>query len=170
MAKEMHRSRRTPLWSDAVRLTVSLVMLLCLSAGSRAQSAPVPDAGTAQVTATARALMRLEDGWARGVVRRDTAMFRRLLDPRFVYTEDAVVMGKDELIRAIRDGDRVTSASNSDMIVHEHGATAVVTGILRMQGTAKDGPFDRRYRFTDTWMRRNGSWRMIAAQDYLIPR
>ena len=114
--------------------------------------------------------MALEDGWARGVVRRDTAMFRRLLDPRFVYTEDAVVMGKDELIRAIRDGDRVTSASNSDMLVHEHGGTAVVTGILRMQGTANDRPFDRRYRFTDTWLRRNGSWRMIAAQDYLIPR
>ncbi|MEO7712387.1 MAG: nuclear transport factor 2 family protein [Gemmatimonadaceae bacterium] len=153
-----------------MRIAVSIVMLLCWSTGSRAQSAMSRDAGPRQVTATARALMALEDGWARGVVRRDTAMFRRLLDPRFVYTEDAVVMTKDELIRAIRDGDRVSSASNSDMIVHEHGGTAVVTGILRMQGTAKDGPFDRRYRFTDTWLRRNGSWRMIAAQDYLIPR
>ena len=153
-----------------MRIAVSVVMLLCWSVESGAQSARARDADPRQVTATARALMALEDGWARGVVRRDTAMFRRLLDPRFVYTEDAVVMGKDELIRAIRDGDRVTSASNSDMLVHEHGGTAVVTGILRMQGTATDGPFDRRYRFTDTWLRRNGSWRMIAAQDYLIPR
>ena len=137
---------------------------------SPAQSTNARDAGPRQITATARVLIALEDGWARGVVRRDTAMFRRLLDPRFVYTEDAVVMGKEELIRAIRDGDRVASASNSDMLVHEHGGTAVVTGILRMQGTAQSGPFDRRYRFTDTWIRRNGSWRMIAAQDYLIAR
>ena len=153
-----------------MRIAVPVFVLLCWSTGSGAQSTTTRDAGPRQVTGTARVLMALEDGWARGVVRRDTTMFRRLLDPRFVYTEDAVVMGKDELIRAIRDGDRVTSASNSEMLVHEHGGTAVVTGILRMQGTAQNGPFDRRYRFTDTWMRRNGSWRMIAAQDYLIPR
>src|SRR5258705_416259 len=108
-------------------------------------------------------------GGAAGVVRRDTAMFRRLLVPCFVYTEDSVVMGKDELIRAIRDGDRVDSASNANMIVHDHGGTAVVTGILRMKGKGPSGAFDRRYRFTDTWLRRDGTWRMIAAQDYLIP-
>jgi ketosteroid isomerase-like protein len=123
----------------------------------------------AQTSATARALVALEDGWARGVVRRDTAMFRRLLDPRFVYTEDSTMMNAEQVIASIRDGDRVERATNSGMTVHEHGTTAIVTGILRLQGRTKSGPFDRRYRFTDTWLREAGSWRIIAAQDYLIP-
>jgi ketosteroid isomerase-like protein len=153
-----------------MRLAFTLLLLPLLAAEPRAQSTPTRVPAGSRTSATARALIALENGWARGVVRRDTAMFRRLLDPRFVYTEDAVVMGKDDLIEAIRDGDRVDSASNSDMTVHDHGGTAVVTGILRMTGRGRDGPFDRRYRFTDTWLRRDGAWRMIAAQDHLMPR
>ena len=137
----------------------TLILLAALAAPAAAQS-----------TATTRALVALEDGWARGVVRRDTGMFRRLLDPRFVYTEDSTVMNAEQVIASIRDGDRVERATNTDMTVHDHGNTAVVTGILRLQGRTRSGPFDRRYRFTDTWLRRGSSWRIIAAQDYLIPR
>ena len=147
----------------------SLLLLLLLAAPSRAQSTTTAGAA-GQTTPTARALVALENEWARGVVRRDTALFARMLDPRFVYTEDAAVMGKDEVIKSIRDGDRVERATNSDMVVHDHGNTAVVTGILRLEGSAANGRFDRRYRFTDTWLRRDGRWRIIAAQDYLIPK
>lgn len=145
---------------------VSLVLPLVFALPSAAQRPRTDD----QATPTARALLALEDGWARGVVRRDTAMFRRLLDPRFVYTEDASVMDKEQVIASIRDGDRVDRATNSGMIIHEHGNTAIVTGILRLEGRGKDGLFDRHYRFTDTWLRRGGRWRIIAAQDYLIPK
>ena len=141
-----------------LRLT-TLVALLALAAPAAAQTNP-----------TARALVALEDGWARGVVRRDTALFRRLLDPRFVYTEDSTVMNAEQVIASIRDGDRVDRATNSGMAIFDHGNTAIVTGTLRLQGRTKSGPFDRRYRFTDTWLRTGGTWRIIAAQDYLIPR
>ena len=137
----------------------TLVLSLALAAPTAAQTSP-----------TTRALVALEDSWARGVVRRDTAMFRRLLDPRFVYTEDSTVMNAEQVIASIRDGDPVQRATNSAMTVHDHGNTAVVTGILRLQGRSKTGPFDHRYRFTDTWLRDGGTWRIIAAQDYLIPR
>ena len=146
----------------------TLLLLVLVGSVSEAQSSA--RSGEVQTTATARTLIDLENDWARGVVRRDTALFGRMLDPRFVYTEDAAVMNKADVIKSIRDGDRVESASNSDMVVHDHGGTAVVTGILRLRGRAANGPFDRRYRFTDTWMRKNGAWRIIAAQDYLLPR
>ncbi|HET9013925.1 MAG TPA: nuclear transport factor 2 family protein [Gemmatimonadaceae bacterium] len=151
---------------SGMRGAVALVLLAVVATSAPAQR-PGRDSRS---TPVARALIALEDGWARGVVRRDTAMFRRLLHPRFVYTEDATVMTADEVIASIRDGDRVDRATNADMVVHEHGGTAVVTGILRLEGRGKDGAFDRRYRFTDTWLRTGGRWRIIAAQDYLIPR
>ena len=152
-----------------MRRALSLVLLVFVGMESPAQT-PMNEPLRPQSAATTRTLVALEDGWARGVVRRDTALFGRMLDPRFVYTEDAAVMNKDDVIKSIRDGDRVERATNSDMVVHDHGNTAVVTGILRLEGSAANGRFDRRYRFTDTWLRRDGRWRIIAAQDYLIPR
>jgi hypothetical protein len=140
----------------------TLILLVALAAPATTAAA--------QGSATTRALTALENDWARGVVRRDTALFRRLLDPRFVYTEDSTVMNAEQVIASIRDGDRVDRATNSAMTIHDHGSAAVVTGILRLQGRTKAAPFDRRYRFTDTWLRRDGTWRIIAAQDYLIPR
>ena len=146
-----------------------LVLVLLLPTAAAAQS-KTDAAVTNQTSPTARTLLRLEDEWARGVVRRDTAAFRKRLAPQFVYTEDAQVMGKADVIKGLVGSDTVVSANNHDMKVHDYGNTAVVTGILQMKGKGKDGPFDRRYRFTDTWFRRNGEWQIIAAQDYLMPK
>jgi ketosteroid isomerase-like protein len=121
----------------------------------------------ANAAGTEQILTRLENDWAQALVRSDTATFQRLMAPSFVYTEDATVMNKEELIRSIMT-DRVTSARNQGMKVHAYGDTAVVTGILRVIRNGKEGVFDRRYRFTDTWLFRNKRWQAIAAQDYLI--
>jgi ketosteroid isomerase-like protein len=79
-------------------------------------------------------------------------------------------MGKEELIRGVTGTDTVTWARNDGMKVHLYGSTGVVTGILAMKGRGASGPFDKRYRFTDTWKLIDGRWQIIAAQDYLIPK
>ena len=139
------------------------IAFLFAATAAAAQSAP-------SHTRAQRELIRLEDGWARGLVKRDTAMFKRHLASGFVYTENAEVMSKDDVIKGIVGSDTVTWAGNSDMRVHVYGSTAVVTGILSMRGRGSSGAFDKRYRFTDTWKLMNGRWQIIAAQDYLIPR
>ena len=146
-----------------------LALLIALSVAVSATPATTqPPARTPSTTE--RTLTRLENEWTRALVQRDTASFHRLLAPRFVYTEDAQVMNKDDVIRSVVGPDRVEWAGNEDMVVHDYGNTAVVTGILAVRGMGKDGPFSRRYRYTDTWLRMNGRWRVIAAQDYLIPK
>lgn len=118
-----------------------------------------------------RTLLQLEDGWASAVVRRDSAAFERLLDPGFVYTEnDRLESRADVLHDVIHGADTVTAAHNEDMVVHCFGTTAVVTGWLVLEGRGSGGTFVRRYRFTDTWMRRSGRWRIVAAEDYLAPK
>ncbi|MDQ6718911.1 MAG: nuclear transport factor 2 family protein [Gemmatimonadota bacterium] len=133
-------------------------------------AAPPAYSQPASAKSTERQLLQLEDGWARGLVRRDTAMFSRHLARDFVYTENADVMGKSDILAGVTGSDTVTWAGNDGMKVHSYGTTAVVTGILAMRGRGKDGPFDKRYRFTDTWKFLDGRWQIIAAQDYLIPR
>lgn len=114
--------------------------------------------------------IQLEEEWGAALVRRDTIAFGRLLAPGFVYTENALVMDRMEVIKSVTGPDHVEWARNEGMKVHDFGDVQVITGVLHLRGKGKDGPFDRRFQFTDTWQRRNGRWQVIAAQDYLIPK
>lgn len=119
----------------------------------------------------AQAVLRLEDAWAVGLIRRDVGLFRGLLAQGFVYTEDDRTVGRDDLLHDIAGGpDTVQVARNEDMQVHRFGATAIVTGWLVVSGRGTTGPFHRRYRFTDTWVRGGGGWQIVAAQDYIATR
>ena len=117
-------------------------------------------------------LIRLENAWANGLVKRDSALFDRLLAAKFVYTEDDKLMRRGDVLHDIVAGtDTVTAAHNEGMQVHEFGAvTAVVTGWLIVEGRTNGGPFTHRYRFTDTWVKRKSRWQIVAAQDYLAPK
>jgi hypothetical protein len=124
-----------------------------------------------RATPTATELVRLENQWTTGLVKRDRALFEKLLAPRFVYTENDKLMSRADVIREVAEGsDRVTAARNEGMMVHEYGAiTAVVTGWLIVEGRGTGGAFTHRYRFTDTWVKGPSGWQIVAAQDYLAP-
>lgn len=114
--------------------------------------------------------IQLEEQWTTALVNRDARTFDRLLAPGFVYTEDATVMGRNDVIRSVSGPDRVEWARNEGMRLHDFGDVQVITGVLHLRGKGKQGSFDRRYQFTDTWQRRSGRWQIIAAQDYLIAK
>ena len=66
-------------------------------------------------------------------------------------------------------GDIVTEARVDSVEVQAAGNIGVATGWRTIIGRGTQGPFERRYRFTDTWMPRSGTWQMLAAHDYLVP-
>ena len=87
-----------------------------------------------------------------------------------VFAMSIAVMTGEELTREVVSGtDTVTEARNEGLKTHTYGNTMVVTGWLIMRGRSGGKPFERRYRFTDTWLKRGGQWQIIAAQDYLVP-
>ncbi|HEV7390413.1 MAG TPA: nuclear transport factor 2 family protein [Burkholderiales bacterium] len=114
--------------------------------------------------------IQLEDQWTTALVNRDARTFDRLLAPAFVYTENASVMSRADVIASVTGSDRVEWARNEGMKLHDFGDVHVVTGVLHVRGRGKDGRFDKRYQFTDTWQRRSGRWQIVAAQDYLLPK
>jgi ketosteroid isomerase-like protein len=80
-------------------------------------------------------------------------------------------MTREQGITAFTTGtDTVLQAGNEEMkiIIHRPNV-AVVTGILWMRGRGPGGAFLHRYRYTDTWLRDQGTWRAIASQDMLLP-
>ena len=146
------------------RLLVVVASLASLAASASAQQ---PKAG---LRADERAVLDLEEAWAKAVVKRDAATFRKILAPGFVYTEDDRMQTGDQLLKDITTGtDTVTEARNEKLETHTFDNAMIVTGWLTMRGRSGGKPFEHRYRFTDTWLKRGGQWQIIAAQDYLVP-
>lgn len=57
---------------------------------------------------------------------------------------------------------------STDVNIRMEGNTAVVNGVFRTKGRDASGPFDRRIRYTDTWIKRNGQWQVWASQGTLM--
>ncbi len=154
--------------------TVMVLLSVCVVPvyGQASRGAPPPPVPNVQPRPPAPLVppIQLEDQWTTALVRRDTRTFERLLAPGFVYTENASVMDRNEVIKSVSGPDRVEWARNEGMKLHDFGDVQVITGVLHVRGRGKQGAFDRRYQFTDTWQRRNGRWQIVAAHDYLIPR
>src|SRR5437868_1304405 len=120
------------------RLLSSATLLLALTA------LPLPAQKNAP-TSPATELIRLENQWTTGLVKRDRVLFDKLLAPKFVYTENDQLMSRADVLHEVAEGsDRVTAAHNEGMVVHEYGpVTAVVTGWLVTAGKGKGGAFNR---------------------------
>jgi len=138
--------------TDRPVFRMGLLFVVALIAIQAPRDAQAPDT-------VARALLRLEDEWAVALTRRDVGVFQRLL-----------AEGRDAVLHDVAAGpDTVTTAHNEDMRVHQFRSTAIVTGWLVVSGRGAQGPFTRRYRFTDTWVRQGGRWQIVGAHDYLAP-
>jgi hypothetical protein len=148
------------------RLLSHATLLLTLAA------APLVAQQKTAASSPAVELIRLENQWTTGLVKRDRVLFEKLLAPKFVYTENDQLMTRADVLHEVAEGsDRVTAAHNEGMVVHEYGpTTAVVTGWLIVVGQGKSGAFTHRYRFTDTWVKGSQGWQIVAAQDYLAPK
>ena len=148
-----------------------LCTVLCCAVTAATAAAQAPSAQGRAAKAATRTLVEHEDAWATALIARDGATFRRLLAPGFIYTEDDRLMSRTDVLHDVVSGpDTVTAAHNEGMDVHLFPPAGVVTGWLIVHGRGKGGPFEHRYRFTDTWLERNGTWQIVAAQDYLKPR
>ena len=124
----------------------------------------------AQTSRSARTLLRLEDQWASALIARDSGFFRRTLHADYVYSDERGTFNKNQVIaEQVTGTDTVKYAANEDMRAHVHGSAAVVTGILIVRGRGRNGAFNHRYRYTDTWIASKQGWVMIASQDYEIP-
>ena len=121
-------------------------------------------------------LSKIENEWAAvdTIIGKDPkagrAVLERILAPDFVNTSrKGTVMNKRDFIDGFED-DGVENAFNGDIQVHLYADNvAVVTGIDNTMGKDQAGnPFSHQDRFTDTYVRRNGVWQCVAAQNVRI--
>ncbi len=111
--------------------------------------------------------------WNNALIKRDTAWFERnyAADASEIDGKAGAISGRTALIAKMKaDKSAVESAELSEIDVRIEGGAAVVTGINRFKGRdEKEQPFDIRFRFTDTFVKRDGHWQVWATQAMLIP-
>jgi ketosteroid isomerase-like protein len=118
------------------------------------------------------ALKEMENQWQAAIAAHDQAAVDSLVAPDFsgINPEGKFINKSAILAQMKNDKDTYGSAKNEKLNVHVYGANiAVVTGSVRSKGTNKNGQaFDRAYRYTDTWVERDGKWQCVASQDSLL--
>ena len=109
--------------------------------------------------------MAMENAWNRAERRNDASAVRLLLADDFIMTTaEGSQLNKQQIVESVLDSSyRPDSLESSDMSVHQHGNTAVVTGIYHEKGSDKGKPYEQRGRFTDTWMFLDGRWQCVAS-------
>ncbi len=119
-------------------------------------------------------LKALEERWEASFAKHDVSVTEELVAEDFVGTSSSGKVGtKATMIAEIKKDKNVYSSSVSEeMMVNTFGpGVAVVTGIAREAGkTASGKTFSQAYRFTDTWVQRDGKWQCVAASALPIPK
>ena len=117
-------------------------------------------------------LLYMEMEWADADQKGDLAWFERNLAENYsgVSSRTGKLNTKaDEIAEIKTRKDVFTSVAASDMQVRVEGDTGVVTGVYHMKGRDEKGqPVDRRIRYTDVYVKRDGRWLALASQGTLI--
>lgn len=114
----------------------------------------------------AKALIDIENKLSDAYKNGDVEYIKKIVDETYTLTNShAKVSVRADDIEEVTKGDpHYDVFSTHDMKPRVYGDAAVVLGIVSLKGTAGGQPFDADMRFTDTFVRRDGQWRMVAAQ------
>ena len=116
---------------------LAILALLAIVALTAQTQKPTGTSGRA--SADEAAVMTIENSWPDAVIKKD--------------------------IDDIKNGVFVVESANAtDLTPRIYGNAAVVTGVGEIKGTYKDQDITGRYRFTDTFVKKNGQWQCVATQ------
>jgi len=115
-------------------------------------------------------ILTLETAWNHAEESKDVAALDMLLHPTLVYVHyDGTVMTKPEFLASTKAPDlHPAQITNDSQVANIYGDAAVVTGTYHEKGMQKGKPYSRRGRFTDTWIKQDGTWKCVASQSTLI--
>jgi ketosteroid isomerase-like protein len=138
------------------------VLLLAIAAIGVAQQNSASDEGGR--------VLALETAWNHALEAKDAKALDQILANSLVSVDvDGSISTKSEFLASIKapeyqPSQAVTEQSN----VQVYGDAAVVVGIFRVKGMDKGKPYTRRERFTDTWIKVNGTWQCVVTTSILM--
>jgi hypothetical protein len=108
-----------------------------------------------------------ESAWAESVGTNDGSVVQRILADDCVWVLDGKILTKSQAVADAKDGPGDFLSDHLDYAhVRFFGDTAVVQG---SETWTRKGGHKGRFVWTDTWLRRNGKWQIVAAEDDSVP-
>jgi ketosteroid isomerase-like protein len=165
-----HRNTVTARVDGADRVTYSRSVHVLEKRGGQWQV--VSNAGHALDDASQ--LYYLEREWNDAIRNKDADWIERnyARDATDVQSGNGALFTKAQTLAETR-GDRSTYevVETTEMAARVEGNAAIVTGVFHVKGrSGENQPFDRRSRYTDVWIKRDGRWQVWASQGTLIPQ
>ena len=141
-----------------MRNVLAMLCLLSLSLAA-GQSAMAKSATSAEDQ-----IQKLEQDWAQATIKSGAAAVDQYEADDIVTTDPSGrVTDKAQDKTDLSSGDlKYQSMELSDMRVRVYGDSAVAAGTNTLNGTYKGQDISGKYRFTDTWVKRNGKWQVVA--------
>ena len=145
-------------------MTRSIHLMLCvilaaLMAGCTTTPTAKPDSTIQLLTAQA-------DAWDQAIVAKNAAAVAANVASDFTQIESGgAVVGRDEFVKDLLDPSlRIDPYKVEDFGVRVYGDTALLTGRIRMTGSAEGKPFSSHFRYIDVYVKRDGVWKVVSIQ------
>ncbi|CAM4489001.1 nuclear transport factor 2 family protein [Corallococcus exiguus] len=139
-----------------MKLQTTLTTVLALATGAAEARDPAQDE---------RELLKVEAALCRAFETADVATLRKSLDARFTLTDSkGTVTDLEQNLAEVAKKDPVYEVfRNHHQKIRLYGDAAVVTGITTLKGHSGKTQFEGDFQFTDTWVYREGQWKLAAS-------
>ena len=115
-----------------------------------------------------RYIIESERAWAESVATGNSSVIERILADDFVGVDPkGRLYDKSTMVSDTREGPKYFVSNHANEIkVRFYGDTAVAQGDETWERRSGD-PLRGRFVWTDTWVKRNGKWQIVAAEDLI---
>jgi hypothetical protein len=139
-----------------MKLQTTLTTVLALATGVAEARDPAQDE---------RDLLKVEAALCRAFETGDVATLHKSLDARFTLTDSkGTVTDLEQNLAEVAKKDPVYEVfRNHHQKIRLYGDAAIVTGITTLKGHSGKTQFEGDFQFTDTWVYRDGQWKLAAS-------
>ena len=114
-------------------------------------------------------LTDLEYAWCAADLKADKAAMDRILAAEFKTTyADGTTQSKKQYLAAMKPDQESRTCTYSDFSLGQSANYAVIIGYNTVRGRNASGPYTERYKFTDTFVWRDGRWQATDSKSQLL--
>lgn len=140
------------------KLMMSVALVLLSASMMNAQKTQVP-------TQAEQDVRNLERSWLDAYEKRDVAAMTAIVADDFTITfADGSMQTKQQILESLkRPGGSTSKFTTENVQSRVYGDTVILTGLVISEWKQNDKPMTDRSRYTDTYVKRNGKWQVVAS-------
>ena len=155
----------------SMRIELISIMFI-LFACSQSNSKKAVDTGSFSNNNVKAELLSLEKKWLDAEFALDTAYISTLMDSSFIDISTDHISNKQQALKGMYDnisamrGDSIflDSIKFEDVTVNLYDKTAIIALVTHSYKKNKGKRIEKKMRFYDVWINRNGKWKAVASQ------